>query len=114
MNTQQEWQTTATVHNPERKAFWEDVFGEDRVPIVSFVPQTANLPGFDEPQAVYMLDLKAISDKQRDKLVHTIAQKFDLPATFVAENLDIQGVPILASDVSVRSTDQALVMGAIL
>jgi hypothetical protein len=113
MNTQTEWKTTARVSNPERKIFWESVFSNDRVPIVSFVPQMAVLPGFNEPQKIYMLDLKAITDECRQRLVQAIAKKFGIPASEVARDLDSHGVPILASDVSVMSTDR-LLMSAIL
>ena len=114
MNTQTEWQITARVSNPERIAFWESIFGRDEVPITSFIPQYAVLPGFGEPQPIYMLDLKAITDEHRQKLVQAIAKKFGLPASEVARDLDNQGVPILASDVCVISTDKALIMGTIL
>jgi len=114
MNTKDDWKTTARVTNPERRAFWERVFGKDQVPIVSFVPQAAKLPGFDEPQLVYMLDLKAISEEQRGRLVEAIAEKFEIAADVVNDTLDEHGVPILMSDVSVSSTDRALVMGMIL
>ena len=102
------------VHNPERLAFWKGIFGGDRVPIVSFVPQMATLPGFDEPQRVYMLDLKAITDEQRERLIGALADRFDLPPELVASELDGHSVPILADDVSVSSSDRGLVMGAIL
>ena len=113
-NTKEDWQTTARVHNPERIDFWKGIFDGDRVPIKSFVAQSAHLPGFDEPQMIYELDLKAITDEQREKLIQAIAQKFDMPVATVADELDIHGVPILADDVVVSSSDRALVMGAIL
>ena len=114
MNTQEEWKTTATISDPERKAFWESIIGGNEVPIVSFVPQMAKLPSFDVLQPIYMLSLKAITEEHRARLVEAIAQKFDIPASEVAETLNDHGVPILASDVSVVSSDRSLMMGAIL
>lgn len=113
-NTKEEWQTVARVHDPERRAFWQAIFGGDEVPVVSFVPQACTLPGYDEPQMVYMLDLKALSDDQRFRLIQALADKFCLLEGEVESSLDEHGVPILVSDVSVSSTDRALVMGAIL
>lgn len=107
MNTETDWQTTATVVDPERKIFWESIFGGDQVPVVSIVPRWATLPGFDEPQEVYVLDLKAITDEQRSRLVEALAGKFGLSVGLVARSLDEQGVPIRAADVIMISSDRA-------
>jgi len=114
VNTPREWKTMAKVHNPERKAFWESIFNGDTVPVISFVPEWANLPGYDEPQPVYMLDLKAITAEQRKRLIKALARRFGIPEETVAQKLEEHGVPILASDVTVISKDRALVMSAIL
>jgi len=108
MNTKENWDTTAKVTNPERKVFWEEIFGIDEVPITSIIPHSANLPGFDTPQAVYLLDLKAITLEQREKLINAIARKFKIPENEVAQELDKQGVPILASDLLVSTSDRRI------
>jgi len=61
----------------------------------------ARLLDFDEPQYVYILDVKAITDDQRERLIDRIVQEFDLSADYVATILDGEGLPILASDVMV-------------
>jgi hypothetical protein len=104
MNTPENWTTTASVTNPERRQFWLDVFGVDRVPIKSILPQRVALPGFEAGTDAYMLDLPAISPEQRKRLIAAIAQKFNIPVDEVEAELD-QGVPILASDVLVSSSD---------
>lgn len=114
MNTRDEWKTTATLCDPERQAFWREVFGGDVVPIKSFVPELVHLPGFTEPQVVYMLALNVITDEQRERLVQGIARNFGVPVEYVADHLDEQGVPILASGVVISSSDRAMVLGAIL
>lgn len=113
MNTQEKWDTTAKVTNPERQVFWQDIFGTNELPIVSIVPQLANLPGFDKPQSVYMLDLKAITTEQRQMLIVAIARKFAIPTNEVSQELDNMGVPILASDLLVSTSDRR-VMASIL
>lgn len=110
MNTPTDWKTKAKISNPERKVFWESVFGGDEVPIVCFLPELARLPGFKEPQQVYLLDLKAITEEQKERLVAALAEKFGDPADVVAKEIDYRGLPILAADVSVSSSDQGLVM----
>lgn len=113
-NTKDDWKTTATIRNSTRRAFWEKIFDGDTVPIISFIPQLATLPGFDEPQWAYMLDLKALSNEQRFRLIQALADKFCLLEGEVESSLHEHGVPILADDVIVTNTDSALMMNEIL
>lgn len=114
-----QWKTKARITNPGRLALWQAVFdglppsepaedrkatGGDEVPIVSIVPQIGSFPGVGE-QRFYSLDLKAISAEQRQRLVLSIADKFNLTVDEVAADIDRVGVPILASDVIVSSSD---------
>jgi hypothetical protein len=69
------------------------------------------LPEHDTPQQAYQLDLDAITTRQRMRLVDELADRFELEPADVDRDLDKMGVPILATDVTVSSRDQALVMG---
>jgi len=83
----------------ERAAEWLKVFGTLEVCLESPLPVLANLPGFDESQMVYMLDLKQITPEERTRMVESICRRFPpLLADEVEQMLDEQGVPILASD----------------
>ncbi len=108
MNTKDKWETTATLHDEHRRAIWGSIFPDARVPIKSIIPFKADLPGHLRAD-VYMLDLDAISDEQREKLIDAIVQLFGLSAEDVRSDL-VRGVPILADNVIVSSTDQGLVM----
>jgi hypothetical protein len=115
-NTKDQWLTTATVHDEERAALWARVFPQPNrdtptVPIVSIVPIMVELPEHDTPQQAYQLDLDAITTRQRMRLVDELADRFELEPADVDRDLDKMGVPILATDVTVSSRDQALVMG---
>jgi hypothetical protein len=104
MNTINDWQTKAKITNPDRLALWQAVFGGDEVPIVSIVPMIGSFPGVGE-QRFYSLDLKAITPEQRERLVASIALRFNLTIEEVGRDIDMVGVPILAGDVVVSSTD---------
>lgn len=104
MNTQREWKVTATVTDPERKAFWEGIFGGDTVPIESILPICVSVPGRSHVSA-YMLDLDVITDEQRERLIQGLAQKFGLDEAFVESEIDRQGVPILCEHVMMMCTD---------
>jgi len=108
MNTKDKWETTATIHDEHRRAVWGPIFPDARVPIKSILPFKADLPG--HPKAdVYMLDLDAITDEQREKLIDTIVGLFGESAQEVRSDIDERGCPILADDVTVSSSDQGLV-----
>lgn len=104
MNTPDNWKTVAIAHDPDRIVLWQQVFGTDRCPIISMIPKMASVPGKSDV-LIYEMDLKAISDEQRRRLIESIATRFDLPPDEVAKNTDEEGVPILAEGVSVASSD---------
>lgn len=87
-----------TVNNEKRMQDWLQMFDAVQVYVTSPIPETAELPGFDEPQKIYMLDLELISSRQRQKLVNYLANKFGLDPSVIDAGLDEEGVPILAED----------------
>ena len=89
---------TVTVYDEERRKDFEAVFGSATVPVLSPVPNRAELPGFDHPVLVYELDLERVSADQRQRLVAWIAEKFGMDAADVEAHLEEEGVAILASD----------------
>jgi hypothetical protein len=107
MNTIKRWQTVAQVHEPERKKMAEQVFGGDTMPIKSVFPKLANFT--DRPNAaVYEMDLAAITPEQRQRLVAALAERFRMEAVKVEIYLDIVGLPILAEEITVTTTDPAM------
>ena len=88
---------TVTVYDMVRKTAFERVFGSATVPVLSPLPQLAELPGFDEPQLVYELDFERVTPEQRERLVTHIAGKFGLRRSEVEADLDAVGMPILAT-----------------
>jgi hypothetical protein len=87
---------TVTVHGA-READFERVYGSTTVQVKSPIPHYATLPGFDEPQLVYLLDLEwAEREGHRARLVEFIAERFDQDPAYVDRHLDKEGMPILA------------------
>ena len=103
-----EARTTVTVHEPTRAAEYQRIFGSATVPVKSFFPTLANLPGFKRPLEVYLLDLDKITTDQRGRLASHIAERFGLNSTEVNRDLDRHGVPIRAEHCSAASSDPAL------
>ena len=113
MNTTDNWQTLAKVENPDRRAFWLATLGTDTVPIFSIIPTWATLPNIGE-SLVFLLDVHALSQEQQEKLLAALAEKFDVPSVEARELFFRDGVPILADDVEVTTTDQGLIANLVI
>jgi len=111
MNTQDDWKTVAIIQNPERLEFWKKVLGGNRAPIKSIFTTRVRVPEKGVTDA-FMLDLQAITAEQRERLIQAIAERFNIPIDEVAKEID-QGVPILAEDVSVSTTEPGLMFSII-
>ena len=74
---------TVTVYDMVRKTAFERVFGSATVPVLSPLPQLAELPGFDEPQLVYELDFERVGGHQRVRLAKYLVEKFGLEQSVV-------------------------------
>lgn len=74
------------------------VFGRTEVCVLSPLPVLVAVPGFDEPQSAYMLDLKEISDYEKARLIEHIYETFKVDVMEIHELLDKHGVPILAGE----------------
>ena len=108
MNTKDKWSTTLTIHDERRRAVWGSIFPDAVLPIKFILPSRVDLPGHPGALA-YFLDLDAISDEQREKLINSIADLFSQSVEEVRSDLD-RGVPILADDTSVATTDQGMLL----
>jgi hypothetical protein len=79
----------------ERGDWWESMLGTRTVPVTGSLPSLASLPGFDQPQPVYMLDLDAYGAEERETLAREVGGKFGLPLEEARRELEY-GMPILA------------------
>lgn len=102
-----DWKITATITNPERRTKLESFFPGGVVPVKSMIPSLARLPD-NGVSNVYFIDLAKISAEQRQGLVKHIAATFSHDPAFVEENLDKEGVPVLADDCVLTCADQGL------
>lgn len=92
--------STVTVHGPPaRLADFERVFGSATVPVTQLlpVPAMAELPGVGR-KPVYLLDLRAIDQEQRARLIDFCVERFGENRRYVIDHLDELGFPILAED----------------
>jgi hypothetical protein len=112
MNTKEKWQTTIVIRDEVRAAVWGAIFPGARVPVRTLVPVLADLPGLPSAR-VYFLDLDAVSDAQLVELVRKLAELFSLDPEAVRQDIAATGVPILADNTSLESSDHAMVQSLI-
>src|SRR4030042_306276 len=85
----------AIVTDPERRKYFEAIFGSNAVPVTTYLPVTVKVPEKGITEA-YTLDFKRVTPTQRQAIIAHIAQRLKLDPTSVAKDLEKMGVPILA------------------
>lgn len=88
------------ITNPEREMEFLKVFGRTQVNVESPIPHMASIPRKGVVK-IFKLDMKLISDDERERLAAHIAEKWKLPIKTVEAELDRVGLPILADDCTV-------------
>lgn len=81
---------------PERVRQFVEVFGTNTVPVKGIIPVSANLPDFETPVPVYLLDLDKITPEQRARLVDQMVERFKEHPDEIREALNTEGMPIIA------------------
>lgn len=96
--------------DPARQADWQHILDPMQlVPIMSPTSTMARLPGFQESQAVYMVDLSLLTLPQHSRLAMHISNTWKIPVVLVEQDLEEKGMPILARDYVVVITKPQLV-----
>lgn len=89
---------TVTINHPQRRLEWLEMFGTTCLHIKSIRPEFAEVPGFDELQPVYYVDLDCLASHQLTRLIRHLSTRFNLPIDQVEQGLGQQDVPIPAAD----------------
>lgn len=93
------WSAILNPHGPNYET-WSQVFGSERVPLKSCVTVLADL-GPEKDVPVHMLNLQALTLKQRAQLLGIIALKLGVSIYEVEAEIAAKGFPIRAADVIV-------------
>ena len=82
-----------------RYCWWMKVFGTDEVFVISSKPQIATVE--NREREIYLLDLEALPKEVYDNLVSFLSEQFHILPPLVRRDLNTQGCPILAEDITV-------------
>ena len=80
------------------------IFGRNRVPIESAIPENARLPRGGR-QSVYKIDLQALAERERTLLAEWLSEIWDMPRERVEEEIAARGVPIRAEGTTLFDLD---------
>ncbi|MGB9181842.1 MAG: hypothetical protein WCB68_21610 [Pyrinomonadaceae bacterium] len=83
-----------------RSGEWLKVFGGRDVRVLGPLPKLAQVCGTEDVE-IYLLDLDALTEEQRERLVTHLSEKFKIGREELEREIAEKGVPILAEDVGV-------------
>lgn len=101
------WSATLNPHGSNYE-MWHSIFGGGRVPLTSSLPVNVTI-GNEKDVEAYMLELRAMTLRQRALLLGALAQKFQTPIFEVEAEITRVGFPIRATDVIVTISLRAFV-----
>lgn len=79
---------------------WLNVMGSNDIPLKLPIPGVTDLPSRGESH-VFAMDLAALTEEQRKRLIQHIAREFEIDEIEVASTLDEVGCPILDEDITI-------------
>lgn len=82
-----------------RYASWLEILGTDKVPLLT--PGSGQTKLGEETEEVYLLNWPGLDEGQKRRLLDFLAKKFSADLDEIRSELDKNGFPIRASDVSV-------------
>ena len=89
--------------NKKQENDWKNVLDTTELPILSLIPEPAETPiGLKN---VYMVDLETLTQKQHEKLVKYMAERYHLTEEEVESDIDTIGVPIIADDCQIITNE---------
>lgn len=92
--------------NCKQASWWREVYGSLDMPLKSMIAHQSNVPGTDEPEHCYYVDLTKLTDGQIDKICEVMAREFNVPIDVVRSGvLGDHGVPVLAKHLTTVSFD---------
>lgn len=89
--------------NKKQKESWKNAIGTTELPILSILPEPAETP--IGVKNVYMIDLDLLTEKQHEKLIKHLAERYHLTKEEVNSDIDTIGVPIIADDCQIITNE---------
>ena len=93
--------------NEEGLKTWKGMFPNGIVPVLSMIPQNGHLGAPDSPpQPFYIVNLKELSEKQIEKILDILTERFQAPREEMRKEFMLNGIPLRQSLTSGSGTNQ--------
>lgn len=80
--------------NFEGKKEWGGVFQEGKVPVQSITTQQAKLGGNKDPESVFTVDWKELTQWQQEAVLDKLSQRSDVPKEAILKDILKVGLPL--------------------
>jgi len=96
MNSSKRQYDTWAYLNDEGKRIWGDLFPTGEVPVRSIIAQPADLEGIKEPEMVFLVEWKDLTEEQKDGILTRLSKKSGAPKDIILKNILKSGLPLRA------------------
>lgn len=92
--------------NAEGKQHWRDIFPDGKVPIQNIATQQARVEGAKDPESVFAIEWKALSEKQQQAILKKLTSQKGTPNQEVLKELQSVGLPLQRKHIQSMGTDR--------
>jgi hypothetical protein len=92
--------------NAEGKQHWRDIFPDGKVPIQSIAAQQARVDGINNPESVFAIDWKSLSERQQQAILKKLTSQKGTPKQEVLKDLQSVGLPLQRKYIQSMGTDR--------
>lgn len=80
--------------NDEGKRIWGDIFPTGEVPVRSIISQPADLEGIKEPERVFLVEWKDLTEQQKDAILTKLSKKSGASKNVILKDILKIGLPL--------------------
>lgn len=91
--------------NAEGKRYWSDIFPDGKVTIKSIATQQARVEGVKDPESVFAVDWKVLSERQQQAILKKLSQN-GTSKQAVLKELQSVGLPLQRKHIQSMGTDR--------
>jgi hypothetical protein len=92
--------------NVEGKRYWGGIFPDGKVPIQSIAAQQARVEGISDPESVFAIDWKVLSERQQQAVLKKLTIQKGTPKQEVLKELLSAGLPLQRKHIQSMGTDR--------
>jgi len=92
--------------NAKGKQHWRDVFPDGKVPKQSIAAQKARVEGVKDPESVFAIDWKTLSERQQQAILKKLTSQKGTPKQELLKELQKVGLPLQRKHIQSVGTDR--------